>query len=161
MRADLLASGLHNPKILFLDEPTIGLDVLVKDKIREAIKAMNKKYNTTVILTTHDMQDIENLCDRVILIDDGRIIYDGDIHSLKNKFGNIKTITVTLDNIITIDSLDDFNNTIKYSLEENNLKIKFNPDEINIGGMNIIDLKNLFFHTSFFKNFRMFSKKFR
>lgn len=132
MRADLLASWLHNPKILFLDEPTIGLDVLVKDKIREAIKAMNKKYNTTVILTTHDMQDIENLCDRVILIDDGRIIYDGDIHSLKNKFGNIKTITVTLDNIITIDSLDDFNNTVKYSLEENNLKIKFNPDAINI-----------------------------
>ena len=150
MRADLLALWLHNPKILFLDEPTIGLDVLVKDKIREAIKAMNKKYNTTVILTTHDMQDIENLCDIVILIDDGRIIYDGDIHSLKNKFGNIKTITVTLDNIITIDSLDDFNNTIKYSLEENNLKIKFNPDEINIGGMNIIDLKkSIFSHLLF------------
>ena len=91
------------------------------------------------------MQDIENLCDRVILIDDGRIIYDGDIHSLKNKFGNIKTITVTLDNIIAIDSLDDFNNTIKYSLKENNLKIKFNPDEINIGGMNVIDLKNSIF----------------
>ena len=87
MRADLAASLLHNPKVLFLDEPTIGLDVLVKEKIREAIKEMNKKYNTTVILTTHDMADIENLCNRIIIIDEGNVIYDGDLLSIKNKFG--------------------------------------------------------------------------
>ncbi|MCI5745167.1 MAG: ATP-binding cassette domain-containing protein [Erysipelotrichaceae bacterium] len=67
MRADLAASLLHNPKILFLDEPTIGLDVLVKEKIRNAIIEMNKKYNTTVILTTHDMSDIQTLCNRIIM----------------------------------------------------------------------------------------------
>lgn len=77
MRADLAASWLHNPNILFLDEPTIGLDVWVKEKIRQAIKTMNEKYNTTVILTTHDMQDIENLCSRIIMIEEGKVIYDG------------------------------------------------------------------------------------
>ena len=66
MRADLAASMLHNPKILFLDEPTIGMDVLVKEKIRQAIHALNAKYHTTVVLTTHDMADIENLCSRII-----------------------------------------------------------------------------------------------
>lgn len=79
MRADLAASWLHNPKILFLDEPTIGLDVLVKEKIRNAIKAINLKYHTTVILTTHDMKDIENLCHRIVMIEEGSIIYDGSL----------------------------------------------------------------------------------
>lgn len=92
MRADFAASLIHNPKILYLDEPTIGLDVLVKDKIRKAIKILNKKYKTTIILTTHDMKDIEELCSRIIIIDKGKILYDGDLENIKYKFGNIKTI---------------------------------------------------------------------
>lgn len=72
MRADLAAALIHNPKILFLDEPTIGLDVVVKEKIRNAIKQMNKKYHTTVLLTTHDLSDIEELCERIIIIDMGK-----------------------------------------------------------------------------------------
>ena len=71
MRADLGAALLHNPKVLYLDEPTIGLDLVVKDNIRTAIKEINEKYNTTVILTTHDIGDIEELCSRIIIIDEG------------------------------------------------------------------------------------------
>ena len=96
MRADLAASMLHNPKILFLDEPTIGMDVLVKEKIRQAIHALNAKYNTTVVLTTHDMEDIENLCSRIIMIEKGQIIYDGPLGDIKRRFGNIKTLTITI-----------------------------------------------------------------
>ena len=94
MRADLAASLIHNPKVLFLDEPTIGLDVLVKEKITKAIKEINRKCNTTIILTTHDMGDINNLCSRVIIIDEGKLLYDGDLSRIKTKFGDIRHIHV-------------------------------------------------------------------
>ena len=87
MRADLGAALLHNPKVLYLDEPTIGLDIVVKDKIRDAIRELNGKYNTTVILTTHDIGDIEQLCSRIIVIDEGRKIYDGSLQHLKETYG--------------------------------------------------------------------------
>ena len=86
MRADLGAALLHNPKVLYLDEPTIGLDVLVKDNIRKAIKQINAAYGTTVILTTHDIGDIEELCNRIIIIDEGKKIYDGGIEELKASY---------------------------------------------------------------------------
>jgi ABC-2 type transport system ATP-binding protein len=92
MRADLAAALLHQPKVLFLDEPTIGLDVVVKDKIRKAIKDFNYKYKTTIILTTHDIGDIEKLCDRIIVIDDGRVVYDGSTESLTAQFANKRTV---------------------------------------------------------------------
>lgn len=97
MKADIAASLLHNPKILFLDEPTIGLDVMVKEKVREAIKLINEKYNTTIILTTHDLQDIEELCKRIIIIDDGKIVYNGTIGHLREEYGEETFMTVKLD----------------------------------------------------------------
>lgn len=87
MRADLAAALLHNPKVLYLDEPTIGLDVVVKDRIRQAIREINEKYRTTVILTTHDLNDIEELCQRIIIIDAGRKIYDSTLSQLKKDYG--------------------------------------------------------------------------
>ncbi|OPA75534.1 daunorubicin ABC transporter ATP-binding protein [Paenibacillus selenitireducens] len=87
MRCELVASLLHNPSIVFLDEPTIGLDIVVKTEIREFLKQMNQRYETTILLTTHDLQDIEALCSRVIMLDDGRIIYDGGLEELKAKWG--------------------------------------------------------------------------
>lgn len=87
MRADLAAALLHNPKVLYLDEPTIGLDVVVKDRIRQAIREINEKYNTTVILTTHDLNDIEELCRRIIIIDSGKKIYDSTLNQLKKDYG--------------------------------------------------------------------------
>lgn len=94
MRADLGAALLHNPKVLYLDEPTIGLDLVVKDNIRKAIREINGKYRTTVILTTHDIGDIEELCSRIIIIDEGRKIYDGSLGSLKDTYGTMRKVTM-------------------------------------------------------------------
>jgi ABC-2 type transport system ATP-binding protein len=129
MRADFAAALIHSPKIVYLDEPTIGLDVLVKDKIRSAIKELNKKYNITVILTTHDMKDIEELCNRIIIIDKGKILYDGSLANIKYRFGNTKTIFIPSNvelneeemhqkfNAVTIEKLED-KTAIKFSLNE-------------------------------------------
>ncbi|MBQ4217893.1 MAG: ATP-binding cassette domain-containing protein, partial [Clostridiales bacterium] len=86
--SDILAAFLHNPAIVFLDEPTIGLDVSMKAKIRELILGLNKEKNTTVILTTHDMGDVDALCRRIVIIDEGTKIYDNDIEHLKTYFGS-------------------------------------------------------------------------
>lgn len=96
MRCELAASLLHNPSILFLDEPTIGLDVMVKAEIRDFLKSMNQRYETTILLTTHDLQDIEALCSRVIMLDDGNIIYDGGLEELKARWGRGKEIVLQL-----------------------------------------------------------------
>ncbi|MDE7330994.1 MAG: ATP-binding cassette domain-containing protein [Lachnospiraceae bacterium] len=96
MRADLGAALLHNPKVLYLDEPTIGLDLVVKDNIRRAIKQINEKYQTTVILTTHDIGDIEELCSRIIIIDEGKLIYDGSLANLKDTYGNKRKISMEI-----------------------------------------------------------------
>lgn len=96
MRADLGAALLHNPKVLYLDEPTIGLDLVVKDNIRKAIREINEKYQTTVILTTHDIGDIEELCSRIIIIDEGKKIYDGSLAALKEIYGTKRTVTVEI-----------------------------------------------------------------
>jgi ABC-2 type transport system ATP-binding protein len=82
MRCELAAALIHNPPLLFLDEPTIGLDVLVKLKIRKFLKEINEQYKTTILLTTHDLTDIEALCERVVLLDEGKIIYDGKLNQL-------------------------------------------------------------------------------
>ena len=92
MRADLGAALLHNPKVLYLDEPTIGLDIVVKDNIRKAIRQINQEHHTTVILTTHDIGDIEELCSRIIIIDEGRKIYDGSLEHLRNTWGSHRII---------------------------------------------------------------------
>ncbi len=94
MRADLGAALLHNPKVLYLDEPTIGLDLVVKDNIRKAIKEINEKYQTTVILTTHDIGDIEELCSRIIIIDEGKKIYDGTLANLKDTYGKRRKVSM-------------------------------------------------------------------
>ncbi len=86
MKADIVASLLHNPKVLFLDEPTIGLDFASKRKMRDAILDINKKYKTTIILTTHDFTDIEELCNRIIVLNKGQIIYDGSMENVNEKY---------------------------------------------------------------------------
>ena len=106
MRADLGASLLHNPKVLYLDEPTIGLDLVVKDNIRSAIKEINEKYNTTVILTTHDIEDIEELCNRIIIIDNGKKIYDGSLKNLKNLYGKNKRVSFQVKDIEKVKALN-------------------------------------------------------
>jgi ABC-2 type transport system ATP-binding protein len=87
MRCELAASLIHRPSLLFLDEPTIGLDVLVKENIRRFLKEINRELGTTILLTTHDISDIEALCSRVVMLDKGRIIYDGSLDRLRSEWG--------------------------------------------------------------------------
>jgi ABC-2 type transport system ATP-binding protein len=106
MRADLVAALLHDPRILFLDEPTIGLDVVARERIREFLRHLNRERGVTVILTTHDLGDIERLCQRVILIDHGRVIYDGALAALRTRFGRWRTLVVDLDQDSTSLAID-------------------------------------------------------
>jgi ABC-2 type transport system ATP-binding protein len=94
MRCEIAASLLHSPKILFLDEPTIGLDAVSKIAVRQFIKTINKERGVTVILTTHDMSDIEALADRILMIGKGTLLYDGTLSELRSRFGTHRTITV-------------------------------------------------------------------
>ena len=104
MRCEIAASLIHQPEILFLDEPTIGLDALSKTIVRDFIKKINKERKVTVILTTHDMSDIEALAKRILLIGKGRVLYDGSLTSLKRKYDVNKYIRV-----VTKDSLPKIN----------------------------------------------------
>lgn len=96
MRCDLAAALLHNPPLLFLDEPTIGLDVVAKDHIRQFLRAINREFRTTVLLTTHDLDDIEELCRRIMIIDHGKVLYDGPLDHLKQKLLRTKQIKFAL-----------------------------------------------------------------
>ncbi|MBV9438604.1 MAG: ATP-binding cassette domain-containing protein [Candidatus Eremiobacteraeota bacterium] len=96
MRGDFAAAMLHDPKIVYLDEPTIGLDVVAKEAIREFIASVNRDRGTTVILTTHDLADVERLSRRIILIDEGTVIYDGPLERLREEYGTHRTLVVTL-----------------------------------------------------------------
>lgn len=132
MRADIGASLLHNPEIVFLDEPTIGLDIVAKIKLNEFINFINKNRKVTVILTTHDMDDIEKICKRMIIIDKGKLIYDGTIENIKEIYGNTRTIIIELG--------EDFKGLrfkdIKI-IKENNRKVKiqFEKNKVNISDL--------------------------
>lgn len=139
---DILASFLHNPKVVFLDEPTIGLDVAIKEKIRLLIKELNRKKNTTIILTTHDISDVEALCDRVIIIDKGKIIFDDEFEKLKSMFGAYRTLKVNVHNHMN-DAEKEFAAAVKGEFDhvdsltvmENNpgwVDVTINQDEINL-----------------------------
>ena len=95
--SDILAAFLHDPKIVFLDEPTIGLDVSMKAKIRTLVQALNQEKKTTVILTTHDMGDVDALCRRIVIIDKGKMLYDNDIDHLKSFFGSYRTLKIRVE----------------------------------------------------------------
>jgi ABC-2 type transport system ATP-binding protein len=99
MRAELAATLIHEPKVVYLDEPTIGLDLIVEERIREFIKQQNREAGTTVVLTTHDLGDIEELCQRVMIIDDGKLIYDGPLSTIKDRFGKYREITFEMANV--------------------------------------------------------------
>ena len=135
MRADFAAALLHSPKIVYLDEPTIGLDVLVKDKIRGAIKELNKKYNITVILTTHDMKDIEELCNRIIIIDKGKILYDGSLANIKYRFGNTKTVFIPSNIALDEAALKEKFRGVEIEHQDDKLALKFSLNDIDLDDM--------------------------
>ncbi len=94
MRCEIAASLLHNPKLVFLDEPTIGLDLIAKERVREFLKKINRERGTTIVLTTHDMGDIEELCERVAIVDIGKKVYDGELERIRRLFGREKEVSV-------------------------------------------------------------------
>lgn len=138
MRCEIAATFLHNPKIVYLDEPTIGLDVLVKENIRKFIKDINKEKNTTIILTTHDLKDIEDVCDRIILLDKGNIIYDGEKQKFKDAYGKYVTAEFVMkDKECTVSDTLNLNSVQILEESDSNLKLQFNHDETTI--IKIID----------------------
>jgi len=151
MRCELVASLLHNPSILFLDEPTIGLDIVVKTEIRDFLMQMNKEEGTTILLTTHDLQDIEALCSRVIMLDDGRVIYDGGLDELKTKWSKGREIQFQFASQTPIAKLKQLTEGINVNWTiENDVTAKlFVPHEVSVsdamarvvGGADIRDIK--------------------
>lgn len=141
MRADIAASLLHNPKVLFLDEPTIGLDVVVKDNIRKAIQKINEEEQTTVILTTHDLSDIELLCKRIVMIDKGKNVFDGSITHLKEEYGQMRELNFVLANESDFSKLDfagEFNfgkDDYCTKVDAQSVKIKFNTGIVSVEKM--------------------------
>jgi ABC-2 type transport system ATP-binding protein len=101
MRGDFAAAMLHNPPVVFLDEPTIGLDVVAKEAIREFIARTNRERGTTFILTTHDLNDVEKLCERIIIIDHGQKLYDGSIEAIKRRYGRHRLLVAEIEEFCT------------------------------------------------------------
>lgn len=141
MRADLAASLIHNPKVLFLDEPTIGLDVAVKNNIRKAITQINEQEKTTIILTTHDLNDIESLCKRIVMIDKGKIMYDGSLTQMKTQFGKYREVNMSLFNNEQLEKLNFIanfkveNDDIKVNKNKEKITVTFNTEKISISDM--------------------------
>lgn len=141
MRADIAASLLHSPKVLFLDEPTIGLDVVVKDNIRKAIEYINKQEKTTVILTTHDLSDIELLSKRIVMIDKGSNVFDGTIPELKSRYGQIRELhfeTDTADVSSALAYSEHFGfgkDDVSIETEGSSVKVRFNSSIVPVSDM--------------------------
>lgn len=144
IRCEIVASLIHRPKVLFLDEPTIGLDPVVKESIRKLIKQMNKEYHTTIFLTSHDISDIEKLCKRVVIINDGKIVMDDSMTNLKYHYMDKKVIEVKVKNKVNFKETKG----IKVLKEkDNSLKIEIDTKETDlttvlklINPENIIDI---------------------
>ncbi|MDE6313466.1 MAG: ATP-binding cassette domain-containing protein [Lachnospiraceae bacterium] len=129
MRADLAASMIHNPKVLFLDEPTIGLDVAVKNNIRKAITEINQQEQTTIILTTHDLNDIESLCKRIVMIDKGKIMYDGSLTEMKSKFGKYREVNFSLEQEAEFEKLSF---AADFQVEKEDIKVNRSKEKITV-----------------------------
>lgn len=136
MKADIAASLIHNPNILFLDEPTIGLDVVVKDKIINSIKEINEARNVTIILTTHDLADIEKLCKRIVVIDKGEKVYDDGLSKLKNTYSRKKHLEVRFEDFDSSPKLDYLNRfpngILDIQYDENTMRLTTDGDYVDI-----------------------------
>ncbi|MBQ3545673.1 MAG: ATP-binding cassette domain-containing protein [Lachnospiraceae bacterium] len=141
MRADIAAALLHSPKVLFLDEPTIGLDVVVKNNIRNAIEYINKQEKTTVILTTHDLADIEFLANRIVMIDKGSNVFDGTVTELKERYGQIRELNFDTSDKNALEKLSYAkhfnmkNDDIITEQESSGIKVRFDSSKIPVSDL--------------------------
>lgn len=134
MRAELVASLLHRPEILFLDEPTIGLDAVSKQQVRGFVKALNETYGTTVLLTTHDMDDIEALCQRVMVIDKGLLAFDGSLQTLRRRVHNKRRLTLDYEGVKAFQMTDALLTAeveiMQDDPERQRIVLEFNPERL-------------------------------
>ncbi|MCX6731981.1 MAG: ATP-binding cassette domain-containing protein [Candidatus Roizmanbacteria bacterium] len=128
MKCELVAQLLHSPKILFLDEPTIGLDIVMQQKIRSFVREYNKKYNATILLTSHYMDDVKELCKRIIIINHGRILYDGSLDTVVSKHTQLKRISVVFERPIERSELEKQGKLV--SIEGQNATLEVSKDKI-------------------------------
>lgn len=130
VRCDLAASLIYNPKILFLDEPTIGLDAVAKDSVRSFLRKINREFRTTIIMTTHDLREIEELCKRIIIIDKGRIIYDGSLERVRRLSGLMREVSIDFPGAAPLAALSaKFNGKIDFSAQgERRLTARYDPN---------------------------------
>jgi len=141
IRCEIVASLIHKPEVLFLDEPTIGLDPVVKENIRALIKKMNKEYNTTVFLTSHDVGDIEKLCKRIIIVNHGRIVLDDSMENIKYHYLNKKIVEVKMREVTDLTEEDGI--TVLKS-KGNNVKLEVDTTKKNISdAIKLIDADNI------------------
>lgn len=151
LRCDLASSLIHDPKVLFLDEPTIGLDAVAKDSMRSFLRTINRDFGVTIILTTHDLKEIEELCRRIIVIDHGHIIYDGNLKNIRKLPGLCKQVSVEFVSTAPLDELSSrFTEGVKFTQEsERSVVVDYDPTKIStvdlvknvLTGYEIADLK--------------------
>ena len=139
MRSDIVAALLHSPEIVFFDEPTIGVDVIGKEIIREFIRELNEQDQVTMIFTTHDMQDIEKTCKRLIIIDKGSKMYDGSLHDIREKYGTSRQLVVEFENEQIVEPIKD---VVITDLEDRKKSFSFDSTKVNIN-----ELMNHILHT--------------
>jgi len=130
MKCELIAALLHSPKVLFLDEPTIGLDVVMQKKMRDFIKEYNRRYKATIILTSHYMGDVKELCKRVIIIDKGKIVFDGQLSEIIKKFADHKRISITLAKEVDPKKLEEFGKIKEFEYPKLIISVKRNQTSI-------------------------------
>lgn len=154
MKMELIAALIHSPKILFLDEPTIGLDVVMQKKLRDFIREYNRQFSATIILTSHYMEDVKELCERVIVIDHGKILFDGKLDQIISKFATHKTIEIVFAKKIDKEKLQEFGQIVEYDFPKAVLNVqrervaqtasilltKFEVDDLNIVDAKIEDI---------------------
>ena len=145
MRAEIALSLIHNPKILFLDEPTIGLDAVAKVEVRNFIKEINKKRKVTIILTSHDMSDIETLTNRVIVIGHGKKLYDGSLNDIKKKYNKTKQLEIVYKNLKEVPKINNVNLIKK---DKNKVLLEVNTEKVSISKIvreytNICDIEDV------------------
>lgn len=143
MKMELVAALLHKPKLIFLDEPTIGLDILSQKRIRGFLKYYNQQKKATVILTSHYMQDVEDLCKRIIIINEGRLVFDGDLHHVNDVFAQSKVIKLQLSSPVSRETLEIFGQVKEHSefaatLEVPRLEVKERSKAI-LDGLPVVD----------------------
>lgn len=154
MKCELIAAILHSPRVLFLDEPTIGLDVVMQKNLRDFIREFNRRYNSTVILTSHYMEDVKQLCKRVIIIDHGRLLFDGKLSDIIKKYAKEKFIKILFEKDVKREELEKFGRIHVYKLGECTIAVnrkdtpyvveeilkKFEVEDINIEEPDIEDV---------------------